>query len=167
MNSMWEKDVFDIYSLPFPYRWTVDLKTGAVDELLLDDQTADFGRVDPRFAGRKTESSFVMPTTPSHIEDGPSALKGVRRYNRQNMSHSSYIYPDHLWPDEHLFIPKDKDAEEGSGWLTGFVYNENTDSSHFSILDSDRLSDGPVAQIDLPQRVPFGFHGTFIDGMIF
>jgi carotenoid cleavage dioxygenase-like enzyme len=34
--------------------------------------------------------------------------------------------------------------------------------SDLVVLDAVRLEAGPVAEVRLPQRVPFGFHGTWV-----
>ena len=44
----------------------------------------------------------------------------------------------------------------------GFVYDSSKDSSDLVILDASNVSAKPVARIHLPQRVPFGFHGSWI-----
>jgi carotenoid cleavage dioxygenase len=43
-----------------------------------------------------------------------------------------------------------------------FVYDKPTDSSHFLVLDATDLAGPAVASVALPQRVPFGFHGTWM-----
>ena len=55
---------------------------------------------------------------------------------------------------------------EDEGWAMGFVYDDATDSSDLVILDASDLSKPPVARVHLPQRVPFGFHGSWIDDSV-
>jgi carotenoid cleavage dioxygenase len=43
-----------------------------------------------------------------------------------------------------------------------FVYDEGTGKSELSILDATDFSGKPAARIALPQRVPNGFHGSWI-----
>jgi len=33
----------------------------------------------------------------------------------------------------------------------------------FSIIDANNFSDEPLATVSLPQRVPFGFHGSWVN----
>ena len=44
----------------------------------------------------------------------------------------------------------------------GFVYDKARDSSDLVILDATNPAAEPVASIHLPQRVPHGFHGSWI-----
>jgi carotenoid cleavage dioxygenase len=46
-----------------------------------------------------------------------------------------------------------------------FVYDANTDSSQFVVLDAATMDQDPVATVDLP-RIPFGFHGSWIPSSV-
>jgi carotenoid cleavage dioxygenase len=43
-----------------------------------------------------------------------------------------------------------------------FVYDAARDGSDLVILDAADFAGTPVCVITLPQRVPFGFHGSWI-----
>jgi carotenoid cleavage dioxygenase len=43
-----------------------------------------------------------------------------------------------------------------------YVYDESTGGSELVIIDTSSFSSAPVARIAVPQRVPFGFHGSWI-----
>ena len=43
-----------------------------------------------------------------------------------------------------------------------FVYDAGRGASELLILDARDLSEPPIAQVLLPARVPFGFHGSWI-----
>ena len=45
----------------------------------------------------------------------------------------------------------------------GLVYDQSTETSDLVILDATAPGTDPVASIHLPQRVPFGFHGSWVD----
>ena len=51
---------------------------------------------------------------------------------------------------------------EGEGWLLTYVYNHVSDKSYLAVLDAQDVSSGPVGSIEMPQRVPFGFHGVWV-----
>jgi carotenoid cleavage dioxygenase len=61
---------------------------------------------------------------------------------------------------EVFFVP-DGDGE-GEGWLMTFVYDHARNVSDFVILDAMDVARGPVAEIRMPRRVPYGFHGAWI-----
>ena len=46
------------------------------------------------------------------------------------------------------------------------MYDAADDSSDLVILDGSAPGTDPVARVHLPQRVPFGFHGSWVDDSI-
>ena len=52
-------------------------------------------------------------------------------------------------------------AAEDDGWIMNFVYDKATDTSEMVIADASHFDAPPVARIKIPQRVPFGFHGSW------
>jgi carotenoid cleavage dioxygenase-like enzyme len=61
-----------------------------------------------------------------------------------------------------VFVPAADDAGEDEGWLLSVVYDEGRDASELVVLDATDIAGSPVATVRLPQRVPFGFHGSWI-----
>ena len=65
-------------------------------------------------------------------------------------------------PGEFVFAEAEASAGEDEGYAMGFVYDKARDSSDLVILDATNPAAEPVASIHLPQRVPHGFHGSWI-----
>jgi carotenoid cleavage dioxygenase len=63
---------------------------------------------------------------------------------------------------EPVFVPRTPDADEDDGFVLATVYDASTDGSDVVILHAQDFSGSPVATIHLPERVPFGFHGSWI-----
>ena len=59
-------------------------------------------------------------------------------------------------------MPASDDAGEDEGWLLSVVYDEGRDSSELLIVDASDFTGPDVARVQLPQRVPFGFHGSWV-----
>lgn len=53
-------------------------------------------------------------------------------------------------------------ADEDDGVLMTYVHSEETNVSTLVIYDAKTMSDTPLAQVRLPQRVPYGFHTAFV-----
>jgi carotenoid cleavage dioxygenase len=63
-------------------------------------------------------------------------------------------------PAEAFFVPGG--AGEGEGWLLTFVWDHVKNTSTLAIVDALRIEAGPVAEVALPRRVPYGFHGVWV-----
>ena len=46
--------------------------------------------------------------------------------------------------------------------MLAYVHDAGSDSSELVILDASDFTASPVATVSLPQRVPFGFHGSWV-----
>ena len=51
---------------------------------------------------------------------------------------------------------------DDDGYLVSFVTDERDGRSEVEILDASDIAAGPVARVQLPQRVPLGFHATWV-----
>ena len=51
---------------------------------------------------------------------------------------------------------------EDDGWLLVYLYCEKEEASKLYVYDAHTMSDVPVAVVQLPQRVPYGFHSTWV-----
>ena len=97
---------------------------------------------------------------------GMDAPGVVARYDMSNGSKTIHDLGPSAHPGEFVFVQETSASGEDEGWAMGFVYDDATDSSDLVILDASDLSKPPVARVHLPQRVPFGFHGSWIDDSV-
>jgi hypothetical protein len=68
----------------------------------------------------------------------------------------------HFWFSEAPFAARSNPQSEDDGYLVGFVWNGLENRSEVWIIDAQKLAEGPVARVILPQRVPHGFHSTWV-----
>lgn len=78
--------------------------------------------------------------------------------------------PEGWYAQEPRFVPRDHGSSEDDGWLLSYVFDEaQLDStgectisamSELWIIDAKNMKD-VVAKVSLPQRVPYGLHGTW------
>ncbi|HEX3786950.1 MAG TPA: carotenoid oxygenase family protein [Pseudonocardiaceae bacterium] len=146
------------------WRWTVELATGKVIEDQVDDRTGEFPRIDDRLTGRAVR--FGHATTAARPDGDPFArtaatFSSLTRYDLATGTSVSHEFGVGRVPGEAAFVPADG-TPDGPGWLMTYVYDSATDRSDLVVLDADRLAAPPVATIQLPARVPFGFHGNWI-----
>jgi carotenoid cleavage dioxygenase len=60
-----------------------------------------------------------------------------------------------------VFAPNPDGTAEDDGWLVNSMHNSDTGQSEVIVLDAQRVEDGPIARIQIPQRMPFGFHANW------
>jgi carotenoid cleavage dioxygenase-like enzyme len=137
------------------WSWTIDLQTGTVTERQLDDRAVEFPRIDDRLA-----------TLPARY----AVSVGDGRLVRYDLNTGDAI--EHIFgtaaspggPGEAVFVPSTSGpADESSGWYMGYAYDPARDGSDLVIIDASDFAAQPVARIKLPQRVPHGFHGNWIN----
>jgi len=63
---------------------------------------------------------------------------------------------------EPVFVPRKGATGEDDGYLMAYVHNAHRNASDVVILSADDFAAAPLAVVELPVRVPFGFHGDWI-----
>lgn len=136
------------------WTWTIDTTTGAVSERQLDDRAVEFPRIDDRLA-----------TLPARYAVSVSDASLIRHDLRTGdaVEHRFGTDTSPGGPGEAVFVPSTSGpADESSGWYLGYVYDPERNGSDLVIIDASDFAGPPVARIELPQRVPYGFHGNWI-----
>ena len=62
---------------------------------------------------------------------------------------------------EPVFVPRCSDSDEDDGWILSYVHDDDRNAADVVILHSQDFLGEPVATVQLPARVPFGFHGNW------
>lgn len=145
---------------PRLHRWRV--ATGADeltfrDEVLADDIGLEFPYGDKRILGRRHRDGWFV-----EFRDHPDTLDlgGIVHFDMQTGARSVWDPGLARQAGEATFVPGG--AGEGEGWLLSIVYDRAAEVSDLVVLDPLNVASGPVAEVRLPQRVPFGFHGTWV-----
>ncbi|MEM6532336.1 MAG: carotenoid oxygenase family protein [Myxococcota bacterium] len=68
--------------------------------------------------------------------------------------------PGHIKLEEHRFVPRGSTL--GDGWLVGTGYDFARRQSVVTVFDTHSQSTAPVALARMDRRLPFGFHGWFV-----
>jgi carotenoid cleavage dioxygenase len=142
-------------------RMRVDLATGAVTESTLDDVPMEFPVTDPRRAARPYRYGWAACRRGTQDDRGffnalmlQDHAEGRARYLELGRSR---------FTSEPVFVPRDPAAPEGDGWLLAVVYDAEHDRSELLVLDALDLARSPVAVLRCPHRIPYGFHGSWVD----
>ncbi|MDH5674294.1 MAG: carotenoid oxygenase family protein [Myxococcales bacterium] len=156
--ELWRGSSNDMGSHPgHLHRYELDLQSGQVRESELDDRRIEFPRIDPRREGLPHRHGYAL-----ELSDEETALGSrIVKYDLEAQGARVHDF-GRGQAGEPVFVPDPNDASEDAGWLMTFVYQPDEARSEFVILDARELEGEAVARIALPQRVPFGFHGSWI-----
>ncbi|PPD96133.1 hypothetical protein GOBAR_DD06834 [Gossypium barbadense] len=115
------------------------------------------GMVNKNRLGRKTRYAYLA------IAEPWPKVSGFAKVDLFTGEVKKHIYGDKRYGGEPFFLPRDDNPEsvEDDGYILSFVHDEKTWKSELQIVNAMNLQ--LEASIKLPSRVPYGFHGTFID----
>ena len=141
---------------PMLYRWTIDQASGRVTETQLDDRVVDFPRVADAVVGLKHQFGYCAAFAGS----APYG-EGLIKYDLEAGT-SEYHHLDGGQASEAVFVKDPTASGEDGGFLLSYVYQPEIDQSEVLILNAQDMLGEPVARIQIPARVPAGFHGNWI-----
>jgi carotenoid cleavage dioxygenase len=134
------------------------LKTGAVQEETLDDRPCEFPRINEQYLGRQTHYGYAGKSAPTAMPK----FDGLLKFALEQQSVQVHSFGTGRYGGEGVFVPRPGSTVEDDGWLMTFVHDEAQDTSELVIVSTQAMSDEPIARIQMPQRVPYGFHGTWV-----
>ena len=138
-----------------PSRWTINLRTGSVDEQIFDLEPMELPTIDPRFRSARHTVGWAT----ARERHGPAVYTMLARVDlATGEARVKRFEPD--LPGEPVFVPRSTSAPEGEGWLLSVTYRAATARSELWILDAATLD--TVARFGLPHHQPPGFHGCFV-----
>ncbi|CAB4277141.1 unnamed protein product [Prunus armeniaca] len=135
----------------------LNLKTGKSTRrrICSENVNLEAGMVNRNKLGRKTRFAYLALAEPW------PKVSGFAKVDLSTGEVKKHIYGDEKYGGEPLFLPRDPNsANEDDGYILAFVHNEKEWKSELQIVNAMDLK--VEATIQLPSRVPYGFHGTFI-----
>jgi carotenoid cleavage dioxygenase-like enzyme len=181
-NAWEEGDVIELYACCFnnfsldtfnsvkdsdPYlsRIVLNLKTGETQYYRLSPVPGDFPAIPVSLVGRKTRYGYVGAMEPN--DNGIPRFIGAAKIDLaaagQGDSLKGILYHgDGRLGGEAFFVPAAGGTEEDDGYLMTFVHDDVKEESQLVIYDAKTMSSKPVTVLKMPQRVPHGFHCTWV-----
>ena len=145
------------------YEWRLDLKTGKTHERVIDDVlNTEFPVINASYQGRKNQFTYNV-LFPQGGREEPR-FPGLVKYDITTGGYIAYSAGPQYFYNEPGFAPRDNSQSEDDGYLVMPVWNPLDKRSEIQVFDcrGARLAEGPIARILLPQRIPHGFHATFV-----
>jgi carotenoid cleavage dioxygenase len=140
------------------HRFEVDPSAGRVVETALDDRAVEFPRLDERRTGTRHRFGYAVAS----FSTDTGASSHLLKYDFLRGEGVEHRFGETGVASEGVFVPASDGAGEDEGWVLAFVYDGGGGASALVVLDAQAFGSPPVARIPLPQRVPFGFHGSWI-----
>lgn len=145
-------------------RMVLNIAKGSVSIEQRDDSLCEFPRIDDRRLGRPYRyfhAAAKDPTSPG----GLGVWNALRRYDLQ----TGTVTERHMGKQavgEAIFAPRAgaDTGDENAGYLLTYVYDTERLDTHLLILNAADIAGEPVATLRMPRRVPFGLHGSWIQG---
>lgn len=162
------------------YEWRLNMKTKIVTGKYLTGKefSLEFPMINNQYTGLQNTYAYAqvvdsITESSGNVEKvnpkfGAFAKFCLDKRSDVEISGASLIKMQYHWLDKDefcsgaVFVPRVGGSHEDDGWIISFVHNEKTNTSKVHIIDAQRFEDDPIAKITLAQRVPYGFHGTFI-----
>jgi carotenoid cleavage dioxygenase-like enzyme len=142
--------------LPTLDRWTINLSTGNVTEERIDERHQDFPRTNQAVAGRDYRYAYTA------LFGKGISFAGTAKHDVKSGKSIIHDHGAGRQAAEPVFVQREHAKSEDDGYVMTFVYDANRHASDLVILDGQDFGGKPRAKIQLPRRVPFGFHGDWI-----
>jgi carotenoid cleavage dioxygenase-like enzyme len=155
-------------------RFVVDLNSSSVIEhtILASGCQLDHPKVNPQWT--TTDSRFVFGTLGRHDNGGdedatplPPQSFGcvdVSADNGEGVLVDSWHAGERRLVDEATVVPMPATGDERAVWLIAPIFDGETRTTSYVVLDGRRLSEGPVCELGLPDGIfiPWALHGTWV-----
>ncbi|RYQ95756.1 hypothetical protein Ahy_B08g091105 isoform B [Arachis hypogaea] len=153
------------------YEMRFNMKSGQASQKKLSEPTVDFPRVNESYTGRKQR--YVYGTILSSMAKITGIVKfdlhsepelGKTKLEVGGNVQGIYALGPGRFGSEAIYVPRvlGTPCEEDDGYLIFYVHDENTKNSYAHVIDAKTMSSDPVAIVELPARVPYGFHAFFV-----
>lgn len=142
---------------PVLHRWTIHQSKGRVSESQIDDKAVDFPRVPDSKVGLKHRYGYM-----AEFANGLPTAATFRKYDMNSGESTAHQLGAGRHGGEPVFVPAANGTAEDDGYLLSFVYDEADNKSELIIVDASQMGNDPIARVHLPNRVPAGFHGSWV-----
>lgn len=117
----------------------------------------------PLFDARTPGNLSARLYAPTHEGTATAPyFNAVAAFDLERGKRRVWRYGNDILAEEHLFVPRPGSTRHDEGWLIGTLLDAANGRSGIAVLDTQRISDGPLAQAWLPYAFPLGFHGHFV-----
>ena len=156
------------------HRYVLDAVSGTLVESTPwgpEGLACDFPAVNPRVVGRPCRFAWaaLARTTPpgSSAVDPITMFDGVVRLDLCDAAgaHTQVRrFRPGVFCGDVVFVPRAEGVAEDDGFVLVLTHDVATGTAELLVLDGASVDGAPLAAVEIPVRVPFGFHATFVEG---
>jgi carotenoid cleavage dioxygenase len=137
-------------------RWTINPTTRHASIDVVDATGQEFPRTRGSLTARPYRYGYAAAVDQSKVE-WPTFKHDLQTGERWTFDHGAGRAAG-----EPVFIGRQGGTAEDDGWLMTYVHDVPAGTAELVVIDAQDFDRGYVAQVPLPQRVPFGFHGNWV-----
>lgn len=143
-------------------RWTVDLTTGATTSEQLSDRPSELPKVDERFYGKGYRWGFQVGGV---VKRNGMSMNSLVVTDMETLSDQVYQIRagEPAAVLESSFAPRSVDSPEGDGYIIVPVSWWAEKRGEYQIFDTQDITQGPIATIELPFAFGWTPHGHWMD----
>lgn len=164
-DHLWVKSSHDFHHPAHLSRFAMNMKTGQASVERLYGRPMEFPQVNRENWTRDYRYGYSVAVHEENNapEKVATSEGGLRKYDVVTGEVDDWWPGLAYEPGEPMFLAsKESGGGEDEGYIGTYVYDRNTETSAFCIFDATKLSAGPIAKVQLPVRVPVGFHGVWV-----
>jgi 8'-apo-carotenoid 13,14-cleaving dioxygenase len=136
-------------------RWVLPANGTRVQREVICKRSQEFPRLNETLVGQPYRYAY---TTEFAVDN--STGQCILKHDLDTGKTSEHqLSRDHK-PGEFVFVPREGGTLEDDGWLIGYAHNEATQRGEFHVLDARTMSH--QALVEMPVRIPMGFHGNWV-----
>jgi all-trans-8'-apo-beta-carotenal 15,15'-oxygenase len=159
---------FDLIPEGLLERCTIDLATGTLRSERLSERCCEFAMVNPRREGLFSRYAWMAV---AERETGNDPLQAIKKLDLVSGERKVWSAAPRGFVSEPVMVPRSAAATastggpepaEDDGWVLCMVWNGARCASDLVILDAASLEE--LAVVELPLAIPYGLHGSFVDG---
>jgi carotenoid cleavage dioxygenase len=145
-------------------RWTIDLADprARVTRTQLDDLAGEFPRFDERLAGLPYRHGWYAASSEGLGDDDILRFDSIAHVDLRTGKRALHRFGKDDTVGEPIFVPRSADAPEGDGHVLTIVHRAADNRSDLVILNAQDMAGAPEAILEVPRRVPAGFHGNWV-----
>ena len=155
---------FDLIPEGLLERCTIDLNAGTMRSERLSERCCEFAMVNPRREGLFSRYGWMAV---AERETGNDPLQAFKKLDLVNGERKVWSAAPRGFVSEPVMVPRSMpvgspEPAEDDGWVLGMVWNGARCASDLVILDAASMEE--LAVVELPLAIPYGLHGSFVEG---